>query len=216
MSLIRMICLVLLLSIAALQACARRLPEQEAHVQRLLLTSNGLTTPELRREFSRLLRKNNRAEPAVLYIPDAAIGEGGQEAVLCAQRSAELIGLGAHTVECLPLKSAQPSEIRAKLDTCDAVYVDYGNTFYLTYYMRSSGFAGLIHSAVKQGILYVGSSASTIAAGPTASIAFWKGWDDPGYESRIRYGMKLELQVLCILYTRNLPANLYDSGIEKV
>ena len=58
---------------------------------------------------------------------------------------------------------------------------NFGNTFYLRYQMHASGADPIIKRKVAEGVLYVGASASSICAGQTASIGFWKGWDDPGF-----------------------------------
>ena len=63
----------------------------------------------------------------------------------------------------------------------DVMYVEYGNTFYLRYQMHASGADPIIKRKVAEGVMYIGASASSICAGQTASIGFWKGWDDPGF-----------------------------------
>jgi len=133
--------------------------------------------------FTRLLHESSkgRAASRVVYIPDAAVAEGSSATHICQQRTRELKGLGADSVECVVLKDSQPQELASSLKGVAAVYVDHGNTFYLMHHMRKSGFAEVIPRLLNQGMLYVGSSASTICAGETVSIAFWKGWDNPGY-----------------------------------
>eukprot|EP00238_Polyblepharides_amylifera_P003653 CAMPEP_0196580232 /NCGR_PEP_ID=MMETSP1081-20130531/27978_1 /TAXON_ID=36882 /ORGANISM="Pyramimonas amylifera, Strain CCMP720" /LENGTH=210 /DNA_ID=CAMNT_0041900059 /DNA_START=203 /DNA_END=835 /DNA_ORIENTATION=+ len=133
----------------------------------------------MRHHFTRLLNARNNEDPHLVYIPDAAIAEGGTFRDLCSRRTREL--RFAATIECIELKRIQRHQLALKLAKCDGVYVDYGNTFYLMHYIRASGFEDLITPLVLDGLLFVGSSASTICAGETVSIAFWKGWDNPGF-----------------------------------
>ena len=42
-------------------------------------------------------------------------------------------------------------------------------------------------ACIALGLVYVGSSAGTIVAGKTISIALWKGWDDPSVVPKVDY-----------------------------
>merc|ERR1712032_421465 len=89
--------------------------------------------------------------------------------------------MGITNVECVVLRGTSQAVLAQKLQGVDCVYVDMGNTYYLRYYMRSSGFDTLVRSLLAQGVVYVGASAGSMSSGRTINIAFWKGWDDPGY-----------------------------------
>ncbi|KAK3258572.1 hypothetical protein CYMTET_32387 [Cymbomonas tetramitiformis] len=147
---------------------------------RLLLTSNGLSSVPIQQAFTKLLKSKNSYKPKVLYIPDAALAEGQSEDSLCSKKQRELSGLGASTVDCMQIKGKLKHQLQETLPRYDALYLEYGNTFYLRYHMHQSGFDELIAPLVDSGVVYIGSSASTICAGITISIAFWKGWDNPG------------------------------------
>ena len=60
------------------------------------------------------------------------------------------------------------------------VYVDGGNTFWLTHCMEKGDWSDLlVQVATRPGTVYCGSSAGAILVGQTVSTACWKGWDDP-------------------------------------
>lgn len=63
----------------------------------------------------------------------------------------------------------------AKLSQFDVIYFVGGNTFYLLYWIRKSGFGEIINQLLDQGKIYVGSSAGSIVMGPDIELA---GWDD--------------------------------------
>uniref|UniRef100_A0A7S1A4K8 Uncharacterized protein n=1 Tax=Noctiluca scintillans TaxID=2966 RepID=A0A7S1A4K8_NOCSC len=93
----------------------------------------------------------------------------------------EFQALGVSTVVCAELRYTQPKDLEQLLAGVDCVYVDMGNTFYLRYQMRVSGFDKLVPSLIDQGVVYVGASAGSVVAGSSIATAFWKGWDPPGY-----------------------------------
>lgn len=57
-----------------------------------------------------------------------------------------------------------------------AVYVSGGNTFFLLKHMKRTGFSYLVKKAVKNGLIYIGSSAGSVAA--TADIGYADSLDD--------------------------------------
>merc|ERR1719498_419708 len=84
-------------------------------------------------------------------------------------------------LECCELRRTSPAALAYHLLRADAIYVEKGNTFYLRYYMSTSGFDELVPPLLNDGVVYVGASSGSIVLGATISIAFWKGWDNPGY-----------------------------------
>lgn len=68
-------------------------------------------------------------------------------------------------------------QVKTLLDTTDFVFVSGGNAFYLLQQMKKSGFSDLIHQYVAKGMIYGGSSAGSVVAGP--DITAIKLLDDP-------------------------------------
>jgi len=158
----------------------------------MLLTSSGLTKASFRQAFVGLLAaRRPSGSPKVLYIPDAAIGNGCDAATAHSNLASQLAALGVSNIQCLELRQTSPEQLAQQLEGVDCVYVEMGNTYYLRYYMHKSGFDVLVPPLVRDaGVLYVGASAGSMAAGRTISVAFWKGWDNPGY------GQEWDLQQL--------------------
>ncbi len=65
------------------------------------------------------------------------------------------------------LKNINKEELRKKLRGVDAVYIAGGNTFYLLEKVQQSGFDEVIKELVEKGVVYAGSSAGAVIAGPT-------------------------------------------------
>lgn len=150
--------------------------------RRIMLTSSGLTKPTFKHAFTTLLkRRKPEGNPKVLYVPDAAVGNFCDAQDMFNYHVNQFMRLGVTRVECVELLKTTPAQLTAHLQGADCVYVDMGNTFYLRYYMRTSGFDRMVPSLVKNaGLVFVGASAGSMCAGSTISIAFWKGWDNPG------------------------------------
>ena len=70
-------------------------------------------------------------------------------------------------VEGYDIKDKTEESIYNDLRTKDIVFVSGGNTFYLLYHVRQSGFDKAIERVLEEGRQYVGSSAGSILVGPT-------------------------------------------------
>ena len=178
---------------------------------RVMLTTQGITTPELVGTFSQLLHEAAAGElPVIALVITAALapcslhpcvdGEStsavAREAPSAAESMAALKDakglidakalseqVGARMVM---VDAAHDSldEMRSALHRSHCVYVLGGNTFWLQYHMQRSGLNELIRQRVlEHGVLYVGCSAGSIVAGQSITPAFWKGWDNPNVVS---------------------------------
>mmetsp|Transcript_22371 Transcript_22371/g.26953 ORF Transcript_22371/g.26953 Transcript_22371/m.26953 type:complete len:226 (+) Transcript_22371:185-862(+) len=152
---------------------------------RLLLTSSGFTG-DAKNQFSRLLDGASKDHPngskRVVYIPDAATAEGMGPDGMYGRMQRELCSAGASDVTLLPLANADEASVYNALEGAACVYVEMGNTYFVTYQARRSGFDKLVTKFCRErGMLFSGASAGAILAGRTIKVCFWKGWDDPGY-----------------------------------
>jgi len=150
---------------------------------RVLLTSLGLRSEAAYRACGRLLRaRRPSGNPRVLYVPDGAVGVGQDARSALRRVEQELSRLGIGGIVCAELRNTKRPSLEKMLKDVDCIYVDQGNTFYLRYYMHTSGFDELVPPLVKDGgVVYIGASSGSIVAGKTIETALWKGWDDPGY-----------------------------------
>lgn len=73
------------------------------------------------------------------------------------------------TTEYVDLKDygGKPGELRKKLQGFSALWVMGGNTFYLNYWMRESGFDTMLGDLLAGGLVYGGESAGAVIAGKT-------------------------------------------------
>lgn len=141
-------------------------------MKKILLTSNGLSTPEIKEAFHEMTG-NNMKNVRVLLIPTASRTE--EELVYVRKTYEELLTAGI-----------MPEHITAfDIDKCledtdcydpyafDCIVVCGGNTYYLLSKLKESRFLDKIKRAVEKGVLYVGVSAgSVIASSSIAHISF--------------------------------------------
>lgn len=67
--------------------------------------------------------------------------------------------------------------IRQKLSQTKIIVIGGGNTYFLLYHMRRSGFAEMLPALFAKGIIYVGSSAGSCVCSP--DVGYVKDQDDP-------------------------------------
>jgi len=191
-------------------ACAHSRTPHKPHAEpRLILTTGGLTTPELKQRFCNLLaqahaeRGSGPLTVAVIVTAALAVAQPPPPPQLeppadgmpppdpLAQRREEVAASARSLVAQAGLSSdAHVLMVDAARDERDdmekalarsaCIMVLGGNTFYLWHHMVRSGLAAIVRRrVVDDGALYVGLSAGSIVAGRSISTAFWKGWDDP-------------------------------------
>lgn len=125
----------------------------------IILTSSFNTVVGELREKS-LLPKT----ASVAFIPTAG-DPYSERPWIDADRQA-LIELG-YSVTDFDLKGVTAESLEKELSSYDIIFVAGGNTTYLVQQSHVSGFTDMIHALLKQGKLYIGSSAGSILAGPT-------------------------------------------------
>lgn len=110
----------------------------------------------------------------VLYIDDAA---AGMSQAPFAQTELTTIRNAAEELIPLTVAQAQPSDIRNEINLADCIYVASGEAFRLLDALRLTGTDHLLVEAVQNGMLYAGSSAGAMVAGPSIEPA--SIMDDP-------------------------------------
>ncbi len=140
---------------------------------KLFLSSSGLPK-EIRRDFLGLLPKNP-SELKVAFIPTAAYPEPNQTYIGFAKD--ELKELGFQNIRDLDIKDETEPSIARALKDIDIIYVNGGNTFFLLYWIRKSGFNKIIRKLKDKNIVYLGISAGSYVACPTIEMATWKHQD---------------------------------------
>lgn len=161
---------------------------------RLLLTSGGLTTPELEATFQRMLPERV-AEPRIAMLVTAQMAPSGAisarspgdlrrrrwaDAKKRGREVAAQVGLPVECIDCTTSERTETAVRALAADETACIWVPGGETFFLWHHVRRSGIGNVVRRRVlEDGLLYVGASAGSIIAGRDCSPAFWKGWDDP-------------------------------------
>ena len=141
----------------------------------LLLTSNGLQD-EIKNIFPSLLRKNPN-DCYAAFITTAAYGEEGDVNSWLEKYRQQLRDKGIINIEDIDLRNTTQDDLQKVLNAKDIVYVNGGNTFFLLYYARKSGFQEVLRKFLEDGKLYVGVSAGSILCCPTIETAVYSPED---------------------------------------
>lgn len=73
----------------------------------------------------------------------------------------------------IDIEGKNQNQLRSALQGYDIILVEGGNTFYLLKAVRDSGFGEIVKDLLKQGVVYIGSSAGSYIACPTITMAAW-------------------------------------------
>lgn len=122
------------------------------------------------------------SEMRLTFIPTAAEVEDGDMQWLKDDRQA-LVDADFQ-VSDFTVTGKTKEQVKQMLDNTDFVFVSGGNTFFLLQEMRKSGFADLIKSYVDKGLIYGGSSAGSVVAGPDISLV--QELDDPSLAPELK------------------------------
>ncbi len=134
----------------------------------LLLTSNGIKG-KIADIFPTLLHKPS-SEYSVAFDTTAAYGDEDNPQWFGKFRD-QLYKQGITNIDDLDLRNINQEKLEKLLSTKDMLFVNGGNTFFLLYWMRKSGFGVALKNFLSDDKLYVGVSAGGIVVTPTISIA---------------------------------------------
>ena len=104
-----------------------------------------------------------------VFITTAAEGDTGDKSWLDEDRGA-MIKAGFYLFD-YTITNKSLEEIERDLSKADIIHVNGGNSFYLLLRARESGFDHWIKKAIKDGKIYIGSSAGSIVTSPDIEIA---------------------------------------------
>lgn len=134
---------------------------------KLILTSNGISSEEVEREFVKLIggaHKLKKKKVLVVRTTRKNPDEYGEEIL------EELKRVGFHEKN---ISFVNPFKENAdeKMDGADVIYSAGGNTFIILNELRKKGYDVLIKKMIKEGKVYLGVSAGTILLQKTIEIA---------------------------------------------
>lgn len=105
----------------------------------------------------------------IAVVPTAANAETGDKRWL--ENDLQVFRDKGCTLFDVQLEGKSEGELRAECAGVDAVFVTGGNTYYLLYHMRQSGFDRVVTDLVNSGVVYIGSSAGSVVACPNINTA---------------------------------------------
>lgn len=88
----------------------------------------------------------------------------------------KLISMGMEVTD-IDLHNKDYGQLKSEIAGMDVIFVAGGNVFYLLQKTRDSGFDRVVKESVEAGVLYIGSSAGSVLAGP--DIGPMRYLDDP-------------------------------------
>ena len=169
---------------------------------KLLLTSGGLEGV-LKNHLLDFIEKQPD-QTRVAYIPVAS--EVEEDKSYAEADRQELVDIGFKVVD-VDIKN--PNE-HDRLDNCDIIYVEGGNTFYLLDHVRKSGFDIKLKQLLDQGKVYVGVSAGSILAGQSIEVSRY------GDKDRCGVTDSTGLKMVPFSITPHYNQDLEDGTAEKI
>lgn len=132
---------------------------------KLFLSSEGVPRPDLLRELMevgnervRVALINNAQDP---YPEEKSRQRAGALSELFNSLGFEPVNIDLREYERMP------EELADMLRTCKLIWCSGGNSFWLRYVMKTSGFDKIIRELLSEGIVYGGWSAGVVLAGPS-------------------------------------------------
>ena len=184
---------------------------------RVLLTSAGLETEEIKEYFVKMLGKDV-SEVKALFIPTAAIDAGAIEVLPKCMNDLLKCGIQNRNIKVFDLHTGM--EI-AELNKFDVVYLCGGNTSYLLERVNATGFRETLMEYIKENGMVLGVSAGSLIfsnnlAGNLGLINTKLDVHCPDGEVRgkVEYPLKdnMRLTNTCALVIREFPDELEIIG----
>lgn len=147
-------------------------------MKRGLLTSTGLEHKSVADAFLSVVPREPE-KLRILFIPTASRTE--EEMFFVRKSLEELLSVGINSDN---VKWFDPDDRSTYLDNTqmDCIYVCGGNTFYLLYRLKTSGYLARIRQWVNDGLLYVGASAGSVIATPDINYILCMDVNDIGLD----------------------------------
>jgi len=141
---------------------------KQAKARTILLTSNGM---QMKSEISKLLQKP-AYDITVAFITTAAKPEEDNSYV---KRNYDIMKEMGFNIQEIDIEGKTEIQVFKMIELKDIIFVEGGNTYYLLKAMRKCHFERTVKKLLKQGRVYLGSSAGSIVAGKSIKTAGWIG-----------------------------------------
>lgn len=140
-------------------------------MKKLLLTSNGLSSKKIRKEFLKLLEKPIEENKMLVMISKK------HRTLKSSIKEFTKLGIKRKNIKFVNLRYIR-KKIK-KIEDVDIFFSYGGNTFYILDRVRKTGFDKIIKNFVKKGKLYIGLSAGSIIVHKTIESAGYGRDGDP-------------------------------------
>jgi len=134
---------------------------------KLLLTSDGFTTPEIAYEFLELVGKPASDIRLGVVVPNAIESEIELYYYNLHMDIFSQVGLIKQNIQVINLGEKL---IYKLLEGMDAIFICGGNTYYILSKMRQNGFNKYVRQYIERGGVYIGESAGSIIAGRNIEV----------------------------------------------
>jgi len=133
---------------------------------KLYLASNGFPT---RNQFKQLVGKNYSVARVAVIMSACDWRTISERKVRYNEMRGcfKNLGIRPDIVDLRKFYSKSPVSLAKKLQQYDFLWVRGGNSFFLRYVMKKSGFDIAIKMALNKGLVYAGQSAGSVVMGPT-------------------------------------------------
>ncbi len=141
---------------------------KQAKARTILLTSNGM---QMKNEIIKLLQKP-AYDITVAFITTASKPQENKDFV---KRNYDIMKEMGFNVQEIDIEGKTEIQVFKMIELKDIIFVEGGNTYYLLKAMRKCHFERTVKKLLKQGRVYLGSSAGSIVAGKSIKTAGWIG-----------------------------------------
>jgi dipeptidase E len=130
---------------------------------RILLTSNGFFTDQIKQQFLQLIDDQLENKKATVITTASQQKQDNKFAIKAKE---DLIEMGFNLVDFTDIEFDQPDILRKY----DVIYINGGNPYYLLYHLKKSGADLIIKKLAKQGVIFVGVSAGAMIFGQNIEV----------------------------------------------
>jgi dipeptidase E len=118
-------------------------------------------------------------------------------------------------VKNVDLKNKNRKDLEEELKGMDVIFVAGGNTFYLLEKVRESGFDRVAKKLINEGVVYIGSSAGAVLAGPTIEII--NKMDDPADAPNLKSFKALNLVNFIVMphFGDEKYKDIFDEAVKR-
>lgn len=179
---------------------------------KLLLTSEGLSTPEIISAFEKLCVKKI-ADISVAFINEGHLVEKGDKRWPI-EEMGRVVNLVGGTVDLINLFALTPDQLEKRLQNVDAIYVLGGHTDYLMHVFNKTGFTKILPNLLSSKV-YVGTSAGSMILGRRIStLAYEEIYGEEGDYGTTEYMNVVDFAIKPHLNSPEFPKVLRENLLK--